>query len=528
MRAPIGFFLAALLLAGCGGGGSSGSGGVTPPPPAGWQSGVYKPAANFAAMCVAPRTGTDPATGKPYTDHAGTLLDENNWLRSWNNDLYLWYSELTDQDPALFASTNSYFNVLKTTAMTSTGAAKDRFHFTYPTAQWQALSQGNVQVGYGAQWVILSGVPPRQLVVAYTEPGSPATDSTANLARGAQVLSVDGVDLVNDTTQAGINTLNAGLFPAAANETHVFQVLDVGASASRTVTMVSAAITAQPVQDVSTIATTSGSVGYMLFNDHLATSEAALVDAFTTLQAAGVRDLVLDIRYNGGGYLDIASEVAYMIAGPSATSGATFELQQFNGKYASVDPVTGQTLAPIPFHSTTQGFSTTAGQPLPTLNLLRVFVLTGPDTCSASESIINSLRGIGVPVVQVGSTTCGKPYGFYPQDNCGTTYFSIQFRGVNALNFGDYADGFSPANATTLTNAVAPGCSVADDFMHALGDPAEARLAAALGYRTSTSCPPATGLARLATASNLSAVDGMLPASPLRQLRIIRSLGPAP
>jgi carboxyl-terminal processing protease len=529
MRTITGLLITALWLTGCGGGGGgSSSGSVTPPPPAGWQSGVYLPAANYAAMCVAPRTGTDPTTGKPYADHAGTLLDENNWLRSWNNDLYLWYSEVTDQDPALFASTSSYFDVLKTTATTSTGAAKDRFHFTYPTTEWVALSQGNVQVGYGAQWVILSGVPPRQLVVAYTEPGSPATDSTANLARGAQVLSVDGVDLVNDNTQSGINTLNAGLFPAAANETHVFQILDLGATTSRTVTLVSTAITSQPVQDVSVIAPSTDPVGYMLFNDHLATSEAALIDAFTTLQTAGVTDLVLDIRYNGGGYLDIASEVAYMIAGPGPTSGATFELQQFNAKYANVDPLTGQALAPVPFHSTTQGFSTTAGQALPTLNLPRVFVLTGPDTCSASESIINSLRGIGVTVVQVGSTTCGKPYGFFPQDNCGTTYFSIQFRGVNAMNFGDYADGFSPANAPTLTNAVVPGCSVADDFTHALGDPAEARLAAALGYRANTSCPPATGLARLASATKLSAVDGMLPASPLRQLRIIRSLGSAP
>ena len=59
-------------------------------------------------------------------------------------------------------------------------------------------------------------------------------------------------------------------------------------------------------------------------------------------------------------------------------------------------------------------------------------MLTGDNTCSASESIINSLRGIGVEVIQIGLTTCGKPYGFYPQDNCGTTYFSIEFKGVNA------------------------------------------------------------------------------------------------
>ena len=50
---------------------------------------------------------------------------------------------------------------------------------------------------------------------------------------------------------------------------------------------------------------------------------------------------------------------------------------------------------------------------------------------SLLQSIINALRGIDVQVIQIGSTTCGKPYGFYPQDNCGTTYFSIQFRGLN-------------------------------------------------------------------------------------------------
>src|SRR5205814_1836239 len=138
---------------------------------------------------------------------------------------------------------------------------------------------------------------------------------------------------------------------------------------------------------------------------------------------------------------------------------------------------------PIPFHTTTQGFSVSRGTPLPTLNLSRVFVLTGAGTCSASESIINSLGGVGVQVIQVGSTTCGKPYGFFPQDNCGTTYFSIQFKGVNAVGFGDYTDGFSPNNTLGVAGTLVPGCSVADDFSRALGDPNEARLAGALGYR---------------------------------------------
>ena len=505
----------ALALTACGGSDSN--------TPTGWQSGVYQPTVSFAAKCAMPRTGADPVTGVAYPDQAGSTLDENNWLRSWTNDLYLWFDEVKDQDPSLFPTTGDYFPVLKTTATTASGAPKDKFHFTHPTAAWEALSQSGVQAGYGAQWLIISGTPPRQVVVAYTEPGSPAVAPSANLARGAEVLKVDGVDLVNDSTPAGIDTLNAGLLPKSVNETHSFEIRDQNpAQTIRTITMVSTDVTVHPVHNVSTIATTTGPVGYMLFNDHLAPAEAELVSAVTTLQSAGVRDLVLDIRYNGGGYLDIASEVAYMIAGAGPTAGMTFELAQFNSKHPTVDPVTGQTVTPLPFFSTARGYSLPAGQPLPSLNLIRVFVLTGPGTCSASESIINSLRGIGVPVVQIGSTTCGKPYGFYPQDNCGTTYFSIQFRGVNALNFGDYTDGFAPFNSPTPTNALVPGCSVADDFTHALGDPAEARLAAALNYRTSNTCPAATGLAVKLGARPLSAIDGLLPASPLRQLRILR------
>ena len=515
MRTILGLSCWALLLSACGGGGDA--------PPEVWHSGVYQPASNFVNKCAVPRSGTDPYTNAPYPDQAGSTLDENNWLRSWTNDLYLWFDAVKDQDPSLFATTGAYFEVLKTTATTASGAPEDKFHFTYPTSQWNALMLNNVQTGYGAQWVTISAAPPRQVVVAYTEPGSPAVAPSANLARGAEVLQVDGVDVVNDSTQAGVDAINAGLYPASANQTHTFQVRDQNAAQTiRNITMVSADVTAQSVQSVATITTTSGLVGYMLFNDHLAPAESELVQAFTALRTAGVRDLVLDIRYNGGGLLEIASEVAYMIAGAGPTTGKTFELTQFNSKHPTIDPVSLQTISPLPFFSSTQGISTPAGQPLPSLDLLRVFVLTGPDTCSASEAIINSLRGVGVPVVQIGSTTCGKPYGFYPTDNCGTTYFSIQFRAVNALNYGDYADGFSPYNSATPTNAIVPGCSVADDFTHALGDPAEARLAAALAYRTSTSCPAATGFAAKLGARPLSAVDGLLAASPLRQLRILR------
>ena len=175
----------------------------------------------------------------------------------------------------------------------------------------------------------------------------------------------------------------------------------------------------------------------MLFNDHIATAEQALIDAVNQLNADAspgvIADLVLDIRYNGGGFLATASQLAYMIAGVGPTAGQTFEITEFNDKHPATDPVTGQPITPFPFFNTTlgppfNGNGGVAGQVLPTLDLSRVYVLTGPGTCSASEAVMNSLRGVDVEVIQIGSTTCGKPYGFYPTDNCGTTYFTVQFR----------------------------------------------------------------------------------------------------
>ena len=519
-----------VVVGGCGGGdGSTGSTGGTGSGGSGsggtggsWTAGVFEPSSSFQSQCATPRTGIDPTTGRRYPDVQGSTLTENRFLRSWTNELYLWYSEVPDLNPASY-STPSYFAVLKTTATTPSGNPKDRFHFTYPTAQWVALSQSGVEAGYGAQFLLIASRPPRSIRVAYTEPGSPATTPPANLARGATVLAVDGVDAVNAADSASVATLNEGLFPSQAGASHTFSILDAGASVPRTITMVSADVTSTPVQNVGTINVPGGRVGYMLFNDHLATSEQGLVNAFRQLAAANVTDLVVDVRYNGGGYLDIASEAAYMIAGPGPTAGRTFEKTVFSDKHQTRDPVTGELIVPVPFYSTSQDFSVPSGQALPTLNLSRVILLTGANTCSASESIINGLNGVGVQVIQIGSTTCGKPYGYYPQDNCGTTYFSIEFKGVNHQGFGDYPDGFSPVNATGPVGVQIPGCAVADDLEHALGDPAEARLSAALGYLASGTCPAASAVPAAAAGDQAPLLgEGSLYRSPWRENRILR------
>src|SRR5260370_14548021 len=293
---------AAALLDACGGGGGGSAGINSPGGTTGWVKGQFSPASAFAAMCVTPRTGTDPGTGKAYLDRPGTALDEKNWLRSWTNGLCRWFGGVRDQDPGGFTTDSAYFDVMKTSATTASGKPKDRFHFTYPTATWECLSQSGVEAGYGAHFVIIAGTPPRNVVVGYTEPGSPAAVAPASLARGAQILTVDGVDLVNANDQTSVNTLNAGLSPQTVGETHTFSILDAGMATPRTVTLVSGSITETPVQNVKTLSTAARDlVGSMTFNDHIATAATALVAAFSQFKSAGSRDLILDIPYNAGG-----------------------------------------------------------------------------------------------------------------------------------------------------------------------------------------------------------------------------------
>lgn len=447
-----------------------------------WVQGVFEDADKFSGACE--------------SDKIGSKLDEKLWLRSWSNDTYLWYNEINDQDPEYF-SVSDYFDVLKTDALTASGTAKDKFHFSMSTQEWQLLSQSGASVSFGLNFVLQQKSTdlniPRKVTVTYIDPNSSAAQ--ANINRGSVVTKIDGIDVALADDTSSIDVLNNGLFPEQVGQNTVFTIESFDGLTTQEITLTAANVISTPVQHVNTFSTPKGNVGYLQFNSHIATAEKALFDAFTQLASEQVEDLVLDLRYNGGGLLDMASQLGYMIAG-DLTVGKTFENLIFNDKHTVRDPVTGRVLTPSPFHQSTIGFNTgllAAGQKLPSLQLERVFVLTTQDTCSASESLINGLRGIGVEVIQIGDTTCGKPYGFYPTDNCGTTYFTIQFKGENEMAYGDYADGFKPSEAPSLASDV-QGCMVEDDFSQALGNENEAMLAAALSYSQSDVpiCPEVT------------------------------------
>ena len=411
-------------------------------------------------------------------------MDENNWLRSWSHETYLWYDEIEDRNPACCTDPTDYFELMKTTQTTSSGNDKDRFHFTQSTEEY-LLSREGIAYGYGARFSVLESKPPRNIVVQRTEPNSPATATDVNLLRGTQILNIDGIDVVNSNNQDDVNKINAALFRPDNGDTHTFTVKDPGASSQqRSVAMTAGEITVHPVQNVKVLTTSGGErVGYMLFNTHINSAAQPLIDAGKTfLEGDGIDDLILDLRYNRGGLYYIAQIISSIIAG-SGGEGKNFVKFEFNDKRDNTSR---------PFANAFEDENGNVQQ-LPDLDLPRLFVLTGLSTCSASETIINSLEGIDIEVILIGRTTCGKYHGFVPRDNCGITYFTIQVRVVNDKGVADYEDGFSPT------------CSVADDdYDHQLGDPQESLLKTALAYQADGSCPSSSSAQVQQTATKSS------------------------
>ncbi|WP_206074691.1 S41 family peptidase [Pseudoalteromonas rubra] len=464
-------------------GGNSGNdsvGGSTEPS---WQAGVFPPATNFINFCATPRTGQDPYNNnQPYPDKAGTMMHEKMWLRSFSNETYLWYDEIADNNPSDFSTVASYFEQLKTTQRNPDNSLKDEFHFSTTYESYQKERQSGVATSYGIHWsAIKTASPDRNFTIAYVEPNSPAAAS--GLRRGDRLVSIDGEDFIDGDN---VTLFNEALFPSDPKAyTFVFRPVQ-GEDKSASMTAVDFEQT--PVQNTKVISHGGKTFGYVQFNQFIPTAQAPLIAAFDTFKNRNVDELVLDMRYNGGGLVHSAAQLGYMVAGESSLS-RNFGVTTYNDKRQSDNRT--YTFEPRRIDWTRNEFMNDTT--LPSLNLSKVYVLTTDDTASASEMVINGLRGIDIEVIQIGTTTRGKPYGFVPAPNCGMVYYTIQSKSANEKGFGDYANGFTPTPASQISgeaglDAKVPGCQVSDDLSHALGDENEQLLASALHHSITGAC----------------------------------------
>jgi C-terminal processing protease CtpA/Prc len=215
-------------------------------------------------------------------------------------------------------------------------------------------------------------------------------------------------------------------------------------------------------------------VGYVFFRNFVNPSYQALDDAFAALREAGATELVLDVRYNGGGLVDVAVHLASLIGGVP-TQGRVFATFQHNDKH-------GELNEDLRFET----------PPPQALNLSRLFVVTTRSSASASELIINSLRP-HVQVVVVGDSTYGKPVGQYGFNFCDKVLAPVAFKLVNSDGQGDFFGG------------IPPDCRAGDDIEHDLGSAEEASLAEALRFVRTGACSQTTTEQRAERAAALPA-----------------------
>lgn len=459
------------------------------------------------------------------------MLEEMFWLRSFNNQTYLWNDEVTDEDPddydtpktnfdAHYAGMRTYFDTLKTKEKSTSdpNKAKDQFHFMQTTKVYVENQNADPDPSYGIEWYSPKdnltnrcwNCLERDVRVGFIIKDSPADKLTGTkLKRGDKLLKINDEDFLRGgvSGDARNRLVTALLFPDEGDSTK-FEFQDADTGESKTVVITVAEVVEKAVNNTSVITADDGKkVGYinfMTFNTYA--SEKEINDAIGEMKTAGVEDLVLDLRYNGGGFLYVAAQVGHMISGISIPSEGnpqpTFAKFRYNDDAGDTNPRTGRANTPVPFVNvclsgdfsipcSTDGINLANNRPkLNTLNLKRVYVLSSQSTCSASEAVINGLIGADIEVILIGDKTCGKPYGFVPEHNCGITYYTIQFQIRNDKEFGEYWDGLQPENATYQYPARVKGCYVEDDYKKDLGSKEEVLLAAALKYRKDGTCPP--------------------------------------
>lgn len=225
------------------------------------------------------------------------------------------------------------------------------------------------------------------------------------------------------------------------------------------------------VTEAKVLDTEGGKTGYLCFETFIDPSEQELNDAFAMFKAANVTDLIIDLRYNGGGYMDIAQQLASLVISPDNIDKVCYKLV-YNNKMA-------------PGWNESFNFIETESP----LGLDRVVFITTRSSASASEVVINSLKPF-IDVKIVGDATHGKPAGMNvfgfpfakpggPTPDYRYVFAPITFEYLNADDEGRFYGGMEP------------DVFAADDVTHDFGDPEEASLKAALDLLQGRKAAPA-------------------------------------
>ena len=304
--------------------------------------------------------------------------------------------------------------------------------------------------------------------VRYIIPNSDA--SKKDIKRGDLFTAVNGTQLTVSNYQALLSADSYTLNMVTYNGTAFV-------SNGKAIALVKTTLDENPILINKVISSGSHKIGYLMYNGFYANYDTQLNAAFADLKAQGITDLVLDLRYNGGGSIQTATRLSSMITGQFTDK--VFAKEKWNAKINAAFEIDN------PEYLVNRFVNKMDGAAINSLNMTKLYIITTSGTASASELVINGLTPY-ISVVQIGETTVGKNVGsvtLYDSPTFGKANrnpnhkYAMQplvLKIVNAADFGEYTDGLKPTYEKLELI----------DNLGVLGDPSEPLLNVAMSQIT--------------------------------------------
>jgi carboxyl-terminal processing protease len=381
-------------------------------------------------------------------------------------DVYFWNENVPNyshHELQNFQTSKEFFKELKTHSKLYNDKPLDRWSFVIDKVSWGKLEQNQAD-GFGFDMAFASDEDLRIRIVydksnAYKQ----------GLRRGFKILTINGVVAINSNKDLLSNEFKkSSISLDFLNQKGVVENM----------ILLSSPFQKNPLINTRVL---ESKTGYFYFDIFFGGNSVNndFDKFFTSLQKEGVRDLIIDLRYNHGGDGAMALSIANSII-PRTEDGKIFSRVINNNKYKLLN------------------YSLFFKPKANNLNLKRVFFITSPETASSSEILINALSAV-MDVKIIGTSTNGKPFGFQPYKVGSNYIFPVSFKNVNAKGYGEFYDGL-PVNY-----------EVADDLTKDFGDTEEECLKSVLVYIKTGQFPSPKKKNRQAFKSNISINEQEIP-----------------
>jgi carboxyl-terminal processing protease len=345
----------------------------------------------------------------PGCDEGDQGDSANDYLYALMQDWYFWYEQIPEVDPEDYASPEELLDAIRYLPI-------DVWSFVMTSEEYAQYFEDAEYVGYGFSFQLDEN---EQMRISFVYENSPMYEQ--GVRRGWTILEVDG------TVVTPLSDLDVLFGPDEVGVQDTFNMEDTEGTVSE-YTFTKKVIDIDTVFSENVFDINGEKVGYFVFDNFIEKSLTEIQKTLGYMQDNGVEDLIVDLRYNGGGLIDVADFLASSIGGASV-EGQVFTKYIHNDKH--LDENTDLLFVDA-------GYS---------LNLDRVFFITTQATASASELVINGLDPY-MEVYLVGDVTYGKPVGMYGWPYEDYVFFPVSFKTVNAEGYGDYYDGIAvDANA---------------------------------------------------------------------------------